>query len=253
VARLFDHVEHLLERLIETPGRRLFRARLQPVELARAIARVMEEEQVLGPSGLVVPNHYRVELQPDEFQSFASWQRSLERDLARFVQRRALERGWICPARVVVQLASEPATPVGQPRVVPTTVDSAGGPRDPAAAADSADLVEATAVLTPVQPPAHPPSDSAAAWLELPDGRRAALDRPLMRLGRAPDNEVVLADSSVSRYHAQVQRLGAAYTLVDLGSHNGTRVGDVPVQQHVLRAGDVVHLGAVPVRFRVGG
>ena len=86
-------------------------------------------------------------------------------------------------------------------------------------------------------------------WLELADGRRVRLDAPTVRLGRAPDNDVVLDDPSVSRYHATIQIAGDRCTVVDLGSHNGTRVGQAVITQHALLADEVIYLGAVPVRF----
>ena len=46
-----------------------------------------------------------------------------------------------------------------------------------------------------------------------------------LRIGRAPDNDVVLSDLKVSRHHAEVRRSPTGrYEIVDLGSHNGTYV-----------------------------
>src|SRR5437588_4905158 len=92
MARLFDQVEHLLERVLETPGRLLFRTRLEPVELARAIGRAMESSSLVGADGLLVPNSYRVELHPADFEPFAPWLNGLQQDLARFVGQRASGR-----------------------------------------------------------------------------------------------------------------------------------------------------------------
>ena len=62
----------------------------------------------------------------------------------------------------------------------------------------------------------------------------------MTRLGRAPDNDVVLADPSVSRYHAQIKVVGDDYRLVDLASHNGTRIDTTPVGDQVLRPGQTI-------------
>jgi Inner membrane component of T3SS, cytoplasmic domain len=69
-------------------------------------------------------------------------------------------------------------------------------------------------------------------------------------LGRAERADVVLADPAVSSEHARVSRVGRAWVLSDLGSTNGTRLNDRPVDGDVpLAQGDVVTLGNV--RFRV--
>jgi hypothetical protein len=70
-------------------------------------------------------------------------------------------------------------------------------------------------------------------------------------LGRAERADVVLADPAVSSEHARVSRVGRAWVISDLGSTNGTRLNDRPVDGDVpLAHGDVVALGNV--RFRVG-
>jgi hypothetical protein len=82
-------------------------------------------------------------------------------------------------------------------------------------------------------------------FVEGPDaGRRFPL-RPSNRLGRSPDNEVVLRDAQVSRHHAVITFSNAGYTITDLGSANGTWVNGVRIAQPChLRPGDAIVLGA---------
>jgi hypothetical protein len=66
----------------------------------------------------------------------------------------------------------------------------------------------------------------------------------LIRLGRAPQNEVVINAKNVSRFHCQIKREGDKLILEDLGSTNGTFVNDVLLKQsHVLSVGDVARIG----------
>jgi len=65
-----------------------------------------------------------------------------------------------------------------------------------------------------------------------------------MRIGRDPDNEVVVPDLGVSRHHAELRRSDTgSYELVDLGSHNGTFVNGRKISSAVLTESDIVSIG----------
>jgi hypothetical protein len=71
-------------------------------------------------------------------------------------------------------------------------------------------------------------------------------------LGRAARAHVVVADATVSGEHARVARVGRAWVVSDLGSTNGTRVNDSPVDgERRLADGDILALGNV--RLKVVG
>jgi DNA-binding response OmpR family regulator len=72
---------------------------------------------------------------------------------------------------------------------------------------------------------------------------RWPLDKPVVTIGRWPDNDVVVGDRWVSRYHAQIQREGNEYVLEDRGSKNGTIVnGKRIVHPVTLQDGDVIQV-----------
>lgn len=83
--------------------------------------------------------------------------------------------------------------------------------------------------------------------LEGPDGRRVEL-LPRTLVGRSPSCDVVLADPSVSGEHAVVAWIDGRWRLRDLGSRNGTAVGDRPVSSEpvALAVGDRVAFGRAP-------
>jgi len=70
-------------------------------------------------------------------------------------------------------------------------------------------------------------------------------------LGRSPECGVHLADLSVSRRHARVEREGERWVLVDLGSRNGLRLGSVRVERIELEDHLEVLVGELPLRFRL--
>ncbi|MFI8193382.1 FHA domain-containing protein [Streptomyces sp. NPDC085946] len=78
--------------------------------------------------------------------------------------------------------------------------------------------------------------------------RRPTSVRPLpartVRIGRAADNDLVVDDLLVSRRHAELRaHPDGTYEIVDLGSHNGTFLNGLPVEQAPVTAGDIVGIG----------
>jgi ABC-type multidrug transport system ATPase subunit/pSer/pThr/pTyr-binding forkhead associated (FHA) protein len=66
----------------------------------------------------------------------------------------------------------------------------------------------------------------------------------VMKIGRARENELVVSDLQVSRYHAEFRaHPDGRYEIVDLGSHNGTYVNGQPIQRHLLGPNDIVGVG----------
>ena len=83
-------------------------------------------------------------------------------------------------------------------------------------------------------------------------GRRYDLDAPQLTIGRSADNDLVLNDPRVSRYHAVVKRRGGRYTIVDLGGSNPVVVNDralEPGLPHQLKHRDVLFLGRTILHF----
>jgi pSer/pThr/pTyr-binding forkhead associated (FHA) protein len=78
-----------------------------------------------------------------------------------------------------------------------------------------------------------------------------ALAKSNVALGRAVVNDVVLSDAQVSRHHARVEKRAEGYTLVDLGSANGTLVNGVRVSSRTLAPGDVIRVGDSTLRFEI--
>jgi ABC-type multidrug transport system ATPase subunit len=73
----------------------------------------------------------------------------------------------------------------------------------------------------------------------------------VLRIGRAQDNDIVIADLGVSRHHAELRRAGDRYEIADLNSHNGTFVNGQRVTTGPVSDGDIVGIG--PSMFRLSG
>ncbi len=91
-----------------------------------------------------------------------------------------------------------------------------------------------------------------AGWLDLGD-KPLPLVGKTFSLGRARDNNVVFTSAKVSRRHAIVHAQGGAeFSLVDLGSSNGTHLnGRRVIQPVTLQHGDVIQIGEESLIFRL--
>jgi DNA-binding NtrC family response regulator len=71
-----------------------------------------------------------------------------------------------------------------------------------------------------------------------------------MRIGKAPDNDLVLPDDTVSRHHCELERGASGILLRDLGSTNHTRVGRTTVREAVVEPGATIVVGNVELILR---
>jgi ABC-type multidrug transport system ATPase subunit len=100
--------------------------------------------------------------------------------------------------------------------------------------------------------PAGPPVRRPRSSMERMPSAVLRLPTTLLRIGRAQDNQVVIADLSVSRYHAELRKNPrGGYTIVDLGSHNGTFVNGQRVESAPVTERDIINIG--PATYRLVG
>lgn len=97
----------------------------------------------------------------------------------------------------------------------------------------------------------HRPAPDAAAVLGLEDGRTLTVGEHGLRIGRMPDNDLVLGDILVSRYHCVVTATPSGFLLTDLASTHGTTVnGERLTMARPLTDGDEIRVGDSRIRFR---
>jgi pSer/pThr/pTyr-binding forkhead associated (FHA) protein len=102
-------------------------------------------------------------------------------------------------------------------------------------------------------PPVPAPAAAVAPRLVDAFGNTYALRQGVNVIGREPGSDVLIHfDNSVSRKHAQIIVNGFEAHVTDLGSSNGTSVNGVPLSAAtLLKPGDMVKLGNVPLNFQI--
>lgn len=237
---VLSRFENALGAFIEGGARRLFRAKVQPFEVIRALERAMVGRRIVVPDSILVPNRYEARLNPIDYAELAALNGAIEREAAVHLGRLARDRGWRAEAPFVVQLVEDPA--VARSRVLPEAFFDQPPP------AGSGQRVAETRRIEPLPSPARHPS------LVLVDehGRQRTLDDRPVTIGRALDNDMVIRDVRVSRHHAVLDPVGAVWLVRDLQSTNGTFIEGRRVDEKLVDAGCELSLGGYRLFLRKG-
>ncbi len=242
-------IERLIERLVERPSGRLFRAHLEPVRIERRIERAMELERRSNGERMIVPDRFAVRLHPSDVAELGQISGSLAERLSGEVLDFARSHRYLVAARPQVEIVADAAIAEGEIAVTARFSEASPDRSDPVHSSPFAGgghpggrpTIEHTAVFAAVRPA---PS-SAVLNVRRADGSTAevALDGRPVTVGRGEDNDVVLADPAVSRHHARFHSRQGTIVLTDLESRNGTFVNDVAIAEAILGPGDRVRFG----------
>ena len=231
-----SRVERFIERLVERPSARLFGTRLQPIQILRRIERAMEAGRDADGTRGLVPDRYVVRLHPDDLATLVPAE-AVAAELASGALSFARARGYALRDRPRVTLQPEEALRAGE-----VEVDTEVSPLAEAVVAGGSEVPDSGTRVYAV-----PIVRAPEIVIEVREPNRTARRVPLtgapIRIGRAPECELVLKDSRVSRRHARLHARDGVLVLTDLGSTNGTRVNDHRVTEVVLGAGDRILIG----------
>ena len=231
---LLDRFEQRLDRMVNGAFARAFKAEVQPVEIASAMQREMDDRAAVVSRGrTVVPNVFSIELSSHDYERLSVYADTLTGELAGMAREYAEEQRYTFVGGVAVSIACDDSLETGLFRV------------NTEAKAD----VESTP--HGVRTPASAPDGAGHPRLVAEDGTAHPLSRAVTRLGRGTDVDIRIDDPGCSRHHAEVL-LGREVLLRDLGSTNGSYVDGVQVGESVLHDGAVVQLGGTRLTFRAG-
>jgi FHA domain-containing protein len=244
-------IEQRLERVFEGVFGRAFRTNVQPVELARKLAKEMDEHRSTSVTRVYVPNEYTIYLSTGDREQFEGYENSLVSELEEYLSEHAARENYalLTPPHVVFETDDDLG--VGEFGIA-TRMAQYGrqGAEEPA----EAPAPGATMVYKPRTQPTEAASladlgvEREVAVLRW-NGERRVLDQRRSVLGRSRDADVQIEDPNVSRRHAEVVQEGSTYWLVDLGSTNGTEVGGRRVQRARLDDGSRFTIGETTVTF----
>jgi hypothetical protein len=239
---LVSRFERFVERMMERTFTRATGSQLQPVEIGKRMVRTMEAQQSVGVDGVLVPNVYDIYLNPYDYEQFKDARESMGRNLEAHVARMARQRGFSMMSRPKVMLRPDRDVDRGDV-LVEAHLEDVQQPQTPAPQ-HTALLPQVDAVEAMISPQVE-----IAPVINF-DGHTYSVRRSPTRLGRLPDNDIVLNDKRVSRHHAEVVERDGRWLLRDTGSTNGTAVNGKVLKETALKRGDVISLGGLEITWQ---
>lgn len=233
---VLQRFERRLEGLVEGAFARAFGGAVQPVELAAALQREAQAgKAIVGHGRVLVPNTYLVELGEADAARLEEFGPALREELAAMLREHADEQGWSFVGPVTVRLGRADDVGKGLFRVT-----------------GSVQAAEQVSARVPVQGATTAPGRPRLVVAPPSGGpeRTVVLTAPVTVLGRGQEADVQVADTGVSRRHAELHLEPGGVRLLDLQSTNGTRVNGRRVSDAVLADGDRVELGGTALVYR---
>jgi len=232
-----QQLENWIEQLVEEPFVRLFAGQLLPQEVATRLVRALEDAEHIGADGQPeVPGCFCIALHPEDLAALQKSHPYLEAELAEALT--SLIR------HIDIRVRQAPTVRLEADATLQAhTIRIATKPLNAIAQGHTRDLD-----LSRLE--AHEQQKNyCRAYLIVQGQHSFDLEQPIIHIGRALDNDLIIEDRRVSRYHAQIRQRYNRYLLQDLGSRGGTNVNGFPVQEIALRPGDVIALAGVELIF----
>lgn len=247
---LIREFERRLETIFEGFFARQFRAGLQPIEIAKKLAREMDANRTISVNRVYAPNDYFVQVSKEDAEKFFAFKDKLSTELSDFLNSHAQSENYALMGYPEVAIEVSDELKLGELRIESSLVERHSAP-NPVKPDDAAPLpprrevpADGTIVMSAVRPKAR---------LVLPNSDKEFALSARTTIGRASENDVVLPDQSISRRHAEIiMENGGESILKDLGSRNGTFLNGERIDTGRLEDGDEVRVGMTTLVFRGG-
>lgn len=222
---ILDRFEERVNRLVNGTFAKAFEAEVQPVEIASALQNEATDRAVImGAGRTVVPNIYSIDLAPHDYERLSAHAETLCRELAASLREFIAEQRYTTLGEVRVDLAEDKELIKGVFRVN-ATARSESGTSEPNTAA----LRRGPHLIV--------------------EGFVFPLTRNTTVIGRGTDADVKVEQPSVSRKHCEIT-LGQTPMIRDLGSTNGTYIGNQQIESAALTEDTDIRLGNVVIQYR---
>jgi hypothetical protein len=248
-------VETTIANLVEGTFGRLFRSEVRPMELARKLAREMDEHRTTSVSRVYAPNEYSVWLSPQDRARYEGVEHEVIDELCAYLLEHARREQLILPSSPIVTFHTDERLALGEFGIQAELVRAGGhsaqeGELEPEGHGETMIYSSSARVRGEVEQAQGVRRSRALVTVA---GRRLPVPPRGATLGRSRDCDIVLDDSSISRRHAEIRPAADGWTVADLGSTNGVRLNGRTLRDATpLQDGDRVELGSTEIVFELG-
>jgi FHA domain-containing protein len=244
-------LESKLAGLVEGTFSRAFKSEVRPVEIARKLAREMDQHRVQSLSRTYAPNEYAVWLSPDDRAQFEGYEDELKRELAGYLLEHARRERVSLLTRPSITFRTDDRLRLGEFGIQARLVRPPEHAEEQPSQGDHGHTMVYTVSDRLAEPLREPDHRRGTARLRVA-GRTELLGSGGAVIGRSRDADVVVDDPNVSRRHAEVRPSGGSWIVRDLGSTNGVKVNGRRIQgPQSLKPGDEIELGTSRVSFEL--
>jgi hypothetical protein len=253
-------VETTIANLVEGTFGRLFRSEVRPMELARKLAREMDEHRTTSVSRVYAPNEYAVWLSPQDRGRYEGFEHEVIDELCAYLLEHARREELILAASPVISFYTDERLALGEFGIQAQLVRPGGHSEEAHGAAHAEPeptgehgetMIYSTSARVRGQVEEAQGRPSRA--LLTVAGRRLPLPPRGATIGRSRDCDIVLDDTGISRRHAEIRPTPDGWTVADLGSTNGLQLNGRTVRSaQLLQPGDRVELGSTEIVFELG-
>jgi Protein of unknown function (DUF3662)/FHA domain len=246
------NLESKLAGLVEGTFSRAFKSEVRPVEIARKLAKEMDEHRVQSLSRVYAPNEYAVWLSRADREQFEGYEGELREELSGYLLEHARRERIALLTQPVVEFRTDDRLRLGEFGIQARMVRPGQDPeRERPSQGDEGHTMVYTASERLSGQLAEPDPRRGSARL-LVEGRTEIVGSGGAVLGRSRDSDVVLEDANVSRRHAEVRPSGGSWIVRDLGSTNGVKVNGRQIEgAQSLKPGDEIELGTCRIVFEL--
>jgi hypothetical protein len=262
-------LENMIAGLVEGTFGRVFKAEVRPMELARKLAREMDENKTTSVSRVYAPNEYSVWLSPKDRARYEGVEHEVIDELCAYLLEHARGEDLALASRPRITFHTDERLQLGEFGIEARLAKPEGSPEDgddraaqhappsPTHGRDAPDRRRGNAIAAAAPggvggAPYQEPDEAGNTMifsnservrdavertgarrrskaLLMVSGRRLLVAPRGAVIGRSRECDIVLEDSGVSRRHAELRPRGSAWTIEDLGSTNGVRVNGLAV------------------------
>lgn len=250
---ILKRIESTIAGLLEGSFGRVFASEVRPMEIARKLAREMDEHRTTSVSRVYVPNEYVVWLSPADRARYEEVEGEVIDELCAYLLEHARREELVMASRPLIAFQTDERLRLGdfgiQARLVRVEEDQEGRLEQ---AEHGHTMIYSSAERLRSQVPAREPLRSERAFVHT-GGRRLLLSPRGATIGRSRGCDIVLEDAGVSRRHAKVSPSDQGWMIEDLHSTNGVSVNGQRLggASTILRDGDRIELGNTQIVFEV--